>query len=407
MPLSPGTTLGPYEVTAKIGEGGMGEVYRARDTKLDRDVALKVLPQPSTDDPDRLARFEREAKVQSSEDVMTRIAVVAGLTALFGFSSVLGQEPNRVHDLKASPSTTHIFFFDASLEPVLRIESGDVVRLETATGNPRWFENAGVPREQIPPELYAVYEGYDSESRGDHTLNGPIFVDGAEPGDVLEIRILSVDVRLPIAGQGIGSRLFPGEIDDNVSRVHWIDLANRTVEFAPGVVVPIAPFWGVIGVAPPPEMGRVRSGAPNFFGGNMDNRDLGPGSVLFLPVHNPGGLLSVGDGHAVQGYGEISGSAVETSLRGEIQVFLHKNQALEWPRAETATHYMTMGLNADLDEAARIAADEMLDFLVETKGIDRETAILLCSVAMDMVVTQVVDGTKGIHAMIAKDVFRD
>ena len=338
---------------------------------------------------------------------MTRIAVVAGLIALFGFSSVVGQEPNRVHDLKASPSTTHISFFDATLEPVLRIESGDVVRLETATGNPRWFENAGVPREQIPPELYAVYEGYDATGRGDHTLNGPIFVDEAEPGDVLEIRILSVDVRLSIAGQGIGSRLFPGEIDDNVSRVHWIDLANRTVEFAPGVVVPIAPFWGVIGVAPPPEMGRVRSGAPNFFGGNMDNRDLGPGSVLYLPVHNPGGLLSVGDGHAVQGYGEISGSAVETSLRGEIQVFLHKNQALEWPRAETSTHYMTMGLNADLDEAARIAADEMLDFLVETKGIDRETAILLCSVAMDMVVTQVVDGTKGIHAMIAKDVFRD
>ena len=298
-------------------------------------------------------------------------------------------------------------FFDASLEPVLRIESGDVVRLETATGNPRWFENAGVPRDQIPPELYAVYEGYDSTSRGDHTLNGPIFVNGAERGDVLEIRILSVDVRLPIAGQGIGSRLFPGEIDANVSRVHWIDLANRTVEFAPGVVVPIKPFWGVIGVAPPPEMGRVRSGAPNFFGGNMDNRDLGPGSILYLPVHNPGALLSIGDGHAVQGHGEISGSAVETSLRGEIQVFLHKNQELEWPRAETPTHYMTMGLDADLDEAARIAAAEMIEFLVETKGIDHETAILLCSVAMDMLVTQVVDGTKGIHAMIAKEVFRD
>ena len=336
-----------------------------------------------------------------------RIAVVVGLTILFGVSSVFGQEPARVHDLKASPSTTHIFFFDASLAPVLRIESGDVVRLETASGNPRWFENAGVPRDQIPPELYAVYEGYDSTGRGDHTLNGPIFVNNAEPGDMLEIRILSVDVRLPIAGQGISSRLFPDDDIGNVSRVHWIDLANRTVEFAPGVVVPIKPFWGVIGVAPPPEMGRVRSGAPNFFGGNMDNRDLGPGSVLYLPVHNVGALLSVGDGHAVQGYGEISESAVETSLRGEIQVFLHKNQELEWPRAETPTHYMTMGLDPDLDTAARIATDVMIDFLVATKGIDRETAILLCSVAMDLVVTQVVDGTKGIHAMIAKDVFRD
>lgn len=338
---------------------------------------------------------------------MRRIAVLAGLTVLFASSFAMGQESNRVHDLRASPSTTHIFFFDASLEPVLQIASGDIVRLETATGNPRWFENAGVAREEIPSELYAVYDGYDSPSRGDHTLNGPIFVEGAEPGDVLEIRILSVDVRLPIAGQGIASRLFPGEFDDNVARVHWIDLANRTVEFAPGVVVPIAPFWGVIGVAPPPEMGRVRSGAPNFFGGNMDNRDLGPGSILYLPVHNPGALLSVGDGHAAQGYGEISGSAVETSLRGEIQVFLHKDRTLEWPQAETSTHYLTMGLHPDLDDAARIAADEMINFLVETKGLDRETAILLCSVAMDMVVTQVVDGTKGIHAMIAKDLFRD
>ena len=330
---------------------------------------------------------------------------LVGLTILVGASSAVAQPPGQVHELRASPTTTHISFFDASLEPVLRIEPGDVVRLETATGNPRWFEAAGVPREQIPPELYTVYEGYDSDGRGDHTLNGPIFVSGAEPGDMLEIRILSVDVRLPIAGQGIGARLFPD--DAGVSRVHRIDLADRTVEFAPGVVVPIKPFWGVIGVAPPPEMGRVGSGAPNFFGGNMDNRDLGPGSILYLPVHNPGALLSVGDGHAVQGYGEISGSAVETSLRGEIQVLLHRDQRLEWPRAETPTHYMTMGLDPDLDTAARIAADEMLDFLIATKGLDRETAILLCSVAMDMVVTQVVDGTKGIHAMVAKDVFQN
>ena len=337
---------------------------------------------------------------------MTRTILVVGLVVLCVVSPVAAQPPPRVHELNASPSTTHIFFFDAALEPVLRVDSGDVVRLDTATGNPRWFENAGVPRDQIPAELFEVYEGYDSAGRGDHTLNGPIFVNGAEPGDVLEVRILSVDVRLPIAGQGIARRLFPGDIETNVSRVHWIDLENRTVEFAPNVVVPIKPFWGVIGVAPPPEMGRVPSGAPGIFGGNMDNRDLGPGSTLYLPVYNPGALLSVGDGHAVQGYGEISGSAVETSLRGEIQVFLHKDRELAWPRAETSTHYMTMGLDPDLDEAARIAAAEMVDFLVETQGLDRETAILLCSVAMDMVVTQVVDGTKGIHAMIAKDVFR-
>ncbi len=334
---------------------------------------------------------------------MKSFGAIAPVIVFLSALSASAQQPT-VHELLASPETTHIFFFDASLEPVLEIESGDRVRLETATGNPRWFEALGVPSDQIPQELYDVYRDYDSEGRGDHTLNGPIFVRGAEPGDVLEVRILSVELRMSISGQGVAGRFHPDL--GNVSRVLWIDLENETVEYAPGVVVPTSPFWGVIGTAPPAEMGRVNSIAPNFFGGNMDNRDLGPGSVIYLPVYNTGGLLSVGDGHAVQGYGEISGGAVETSLKGEIQVFLHKDRTLERPRAETPTHYMTMGFHEDLDEAARIAGADMIDFLVETKDIDHATAVLLCSVAMDLVVTQVVDGTKGIHALISKDIFR-
>ena len=127
---------------------------------------------------------------------------------------------------------------------------------------------------------------------------------------------------------------------------------------------------------------------------------------MYLPVHAPGALLSIGDGHAVQGHGEVSLSAVETSLKGEIQVVLHKGRRLRWPRAETATHYITMGLHADLDEAAKIATSEMLDLLVETKGLSREEAYLLASAAMDLMVTQVVDGTKGIHAMMPKAIFQ-
>ncbi len=321
---------------------------------------------------------------------------------------VRAQASPRVHELKASPATVHHNFFDASLPPVLTIESGDIVRLETATGNPRWFENLGVPKDQIPAELSAVFEGIAADDRGDHTLNGPIAVRGAEPGDVLEIRIRSVDVRLPIAGLGFGpnSGLLPEEFPYEKNSVAWIDVARRIVQFAPGIEIPARPFWGVIGVAPPPGMGRVSSGPPNVFGGNFDNPDLGAGSTLYLPVHAAGGLLSIGDGHAVQGYGEVSGSAVETSLKGEIQVLLHKKGRLRWPRAETATHYITMGLDPDLDQAAKLATREMLDFLVETKGLSRERAYLLASAAMNLMVTQVVDGTKGIHAMMPKAIFQ-
>ena len=314
----------------------------------------------------------------------------------------------RIHELKASPATVHRYFFDAALKPVLTIDSGDIVRLETASGNPRWYEGLGVPKDKIPAELYAVFEGVEGAGRGDHTLNGPIEIRGAEPGDMLEIRILAVDVRLPIAGQGFvpNRGLLPEQFPYAKGRVTWIDVARKIVQFAPGIEIPAKPFWGVIGVAPPSSMGRVPSGPPNVFGGNLDNPDLGTGSTLYLPVHVPGALLSVGDGHAAQGHGEVSLSAVETSLRGEIQVVLHKAHRLRWPRAETATHYITMGLNADLDEAAKIAASEMLDFLVETKGLSREDAYLLASAAMDLMVTQVVDGTKGIHAMMPKAIFQ-
>lgn len=336
----------------------------------------------------------------------THVVPFVGLLLLPGIARAQGSA--KIHELKASPATVHRGFFDALLKPVLTIDSGDVVRLETATGNPRWYEKLGVPKEKIPAELYAVYEGVEGDARGDHTLNGPIAIRGAAPGDMLEVRIRAVDVRLPIAGQGFvpNRGLLPEEFPYEKGRVTWIDVDRKVVQFAPGIEIPAKPFWGVIGVAPPSSMGRVPSGPPNVFGGNLDNPDLGPGSTLYLPVHVTGALLSIGDGHAVQGYGEVSLSAVETSLKGEIQVILHKERRLRWPRAETATHYITMGLDTDLDQAAKIATREMLDLLVEAKGLSREDAYMLASVAMNLIVTQVVDGTKGIHAMMPKAIFR-
>jgi len=188
--------------------------------------------------------------------------------------------------------------------------------------------------------------------------------------------------------------------------VFFIDPAKKVIEFAPGIVVPAKPFWGVIGVAPPRSMGRVPSGPPNVFGGNMDNHDLQPGTSLFLPVHTSGALISIGDGHAVQGDGEVGMSAVETSLQGEVQIVLHKGMRIGWPRAETPTHYMTMGLHEDLNMAAKMATREMLNFVVETKGLSRDDALMLLSAAMDLHVTEIVDITKGVHAMLPKAIFQ-
>jgi acetamidase/formamidase len=233
-------------------------------------------------------------------------------------------------------------------------------------------------------------------------------VRGAEPGDTVEIRIRSVDLWLPIAAMSFRANRgsLPEDFPYSRDRVFFIDPAKKVIEFAPGIVVPAKPFWGVIGVAPPHSMGRVPSGPPNVFGGNMDNHDLQPGTSLFLPVHASGALISIGDGHAVQGDGEVGMSAVETSLQGEIQIVLHKGMHIGWPRAETPTHYMTMGLHEDLNMAAKMATREMLNFVVETKGLPRDDAYMLLSAAMDLHVTEIVDITKGVHAMLPKAIFR-
>ena len=323
--------------------------------------------------------------------------------ALAIFSSLLilcvranAQNSGKVHELKSSPTTVHRGFYDATLKPVLTIDSGDRVRVWTTTGNPKYFENLGVPKDKIPAELYAAFDGVQDAERGDHTLIGPMYVNGAEPGDTLEVRILSVDVWLPIAAQSFRPHrgVLPEDFPYAKDRVLWIDLNKKTVEYAPGVVVPVKPFWGDIGVAPPREMGRIIAGPPNVNGGNMDNHDLGAGSILYLPVHVPGALLSMSDGHAVQGDGEVCLAAVETSLKGEIQVIVHKGKRIGWPRAETPTHYMTMGFDEDLNQAVKIATREMLNFIVETKGLSREDAYMLLSATMDLVVTQAVDGAK-------------
>src|SRR5580693_2282823 len=337
-------------------------------------------------------------------------SIIFGICAGALFVCAAGEArcESKIHELRASPTTVHRGFFDASLKPVLTIDSGDIVRLWTTTGNPRYFESLGVPKEKIPPELFAAFEGAPGAGRDDHTLDGPIEVRGAEVGDTVEIKIRSIELWLPIAGMSFRANRgsLPEDFPYSRDKALFFDPAKKAIEITPGVVVPAKPFWGVIAVAPPPSMGRVPSGPPSVFGGNLDNHDLQPGTSLFLPVHAAGALISIGDGHAVQGNGEVGMSAVETSLQGEIQVVLHKGMHITWPRAETPTHYMTMGLHEDLNQAAKIATREMLNFIVETKGLSRDDALMLLSAAMDLRVTQIVDGTKGVHALLPKAVFQ-
>ena len=239
-------------------------------------------------------------------------------------------------------------------------------------------------------------------------MTGPIYVDDAQPGDTLEIKVLAIEYLHDFGVNAFspGGGVLPDEFPYAKQKLlRWPAGADR-VEFAPGVMLPLAPFFGSIGVAPPPLVGRISSRPPGWHGGNLDNKDLVVGSTLYLPVHVPGALLSVGDGHARQGDGEVTGTALETSLRGTFELRVHKGQRLRWPRAETPTHYISMGLHEDLDEATRLAVREMVDFLVADRKMSRDDAYMLCSLAADLHVTQAVDATKGVHATLAKSYFK-
>ena len=329
------------------------------------------------------------------------------LTVFCAVLAVAVPAATETHELNLAPGNVHWGYYDASIQPVLRIASGDTVRVETlpASGIARLIQ-AGASEEEIPSNLREVDNAITERGPGAHPLTGPIYVDGAEPGDVLEVRILGFDFLHPFGRVSFSARggTLPDEFPYEGIRLIRFDPASGTAEFAPGISLRLAPFFGSIAVAP--ARGRISSSPPGPHTGNIDNKDLVAGTTLYLPVHVPGALLSMGDGHAMQGDGEVSGSALETSLRGTVQILLRKGQRLRWPRAETPTHFIAMGLHPDLDEAARMATREMIDFLVTEKGMSRDEAYLLCSLTVDLRVTQVVDGTKGIHAMLPKSVFQ-
>jgi acetamidase/formamidase len=230
-------------------------------------------------------------------------------------------------------------------------------------------------------------------------------VEGAMPGDVLEVEIVDIRLRSPYGWMMIqkGAGVLPEEFPYLREKLVRLDEQNKTAEFAPGIRIPVRPFFGTLGVAPP--QGRASSGPPGYYAGNLDNKWLVAGTKIYIPVQVPGALFSVGDGHAAQGDGEVCVTAIETNLTGVFRFTVRKNSKLRWPRAETPTQIITMGLNEDLNEAARQAAREMIDYLMSDRGLSRDDAYMLTSAAVDLHVTQLVDGVKGVHATLPKAIF--
>lgn len=314
------------------------------------------------------------------------------------------------HFLKITPETVAWGHYWAAAKPVLTVKSGDNVTVEcVSVGNPTMLERAGLPADQVEADIRALYAKQPQDKGpGGHPLTGPIAIEGAMPGDVLEVRIKEIRLRSGYGFNNFGptSGFLKGEFTTSKSRIVYFDKEKMVGHFAPGIDVPLRPFFGSMGVAPPEADGKISSAPPGKHAGNMDNKELVAGTTLFIPVHAAGALFSVGDGHAAMGNGEVDITAIETSLTGVFQFILHKDMHLNWPRAETPTHYITMGIDKDLTEAAKICVHETLDFLMSEKKMTREDAYQLSSIAVDFDITQLVDGTVGVHGMIPKSIFK-
>jgi acetamidase/formamidase len=328
---------------------------------------------------------------------------------LLALSADVYSQSNHTYTLAATPKTVAWGYYDAAAAPVLHIQSGDTVTFETLlTNSPSGLEKAGVAPDQVQQNLRDIYKEITSHGPGGHILNGPVYIEGAEPGDALEIHIQKIDLAIPYAYNGFrfGAGFLTQDFPYSRTKIIPLNREGMIASFAPGIELPLHPFFGSMGVAPPEAYGRISSAPPGIHGGNMDNKELVAGTTLYLPVQVRGALFEIGDGHAGQGNGEVDITALETSLTGTLQFIVRKDLKVKYPRAETPTHYISMGFDDDLSQATRIAVRQMIDFLVAEKHLSRDDAYMLTSVAGDVDITELVDGNKGVHVMMAKEIFK-
>jgi len=333
------------------------------------------------------------------------LAFVAGVVTTLAAQT----HPPTTHRLEATPDTVAYGYYWSEAKPALHVASGDIIDVDTLlTNTPAGLARAGVPDAKVQQSLKTIVAEVtgDRKGPGGHILTGPVYVEGAEPGDVLEVKILSIDFAIDYGYNGC-SGIVPENCDRTAGlKILPIEKKTLTSEYAPGIVIPLKPFFGSMGVAPAPELGRVSSNPPGRHAGNMDNRELVAGTTLFIPVFAPGALFEVGDGHAAQGDGEADQTAIETSLRGRLQLTVRKDMKLTWPRIETPTEYISMATDPDLMVATKGAIQEMIDFLAATKNLTKHQAYQLISLAGHVVVTQLVDKPNmGVHVKMPKSIW--
>lgn len=347
------------------------------------------------------------------------VSALAALPALVW----AGGGPPYDHHVRQTPENAVFGNFPEDKAPILTIRSGETVRIDGG-GGARWGD--GDPQDwlrehhltltadqaEAVEEIVRVVRDTPRQPGipGGHFIVGPIAIEDAEPGDTLEVQILSVVPRIPYGTVGMrpGVGGIPDDVKEAFTMVVPLDLERNVGLFEPGIEVPLGPFMGVMATLPASSEGPYRrSGPPGLFGGNLDNKELIDGTSLFLPIFHPGALFFTGDSHAAQGDGEVSINAIETANTAVLRFVLHKGKTLAAPRAETPTHYIAMGLDPDLDTAMQMAIRETIRLLGDVKGLDFNRAFALSSIAVDFRVTQVVDGTKGIHSMIPKSLFVD
>lgn len=348
--------------------------------------------------------------MQSERVRAASVATVSLITMVAVAATHHVQAAPSTHRLEVTPGTVAYGYYWSEARPALRIESGDIIDVDTLlTNTPEGLKRAGVADEKIQASLKTVVEQVTGDRRGPggHILTGPVYIEGAEPGDVLEVNVLSIDMAIDYGYNGCRGFL-PDNCDTTQpQKIIALDRRKMTAEFLPGIVIPLRPFFGSMGVAPPPQAGRVSSNPPGKHAGNLDNRELVAGSTLYIPVFVRGALFEIGDGHAAQGDGEVDQTAIETSLRGRLRLTVRRDMKLTWPRAETSTDYISMGMDPDLTVATQAAIQEMIDFLVAEKHLTRHQAYQLVSLAGNVAVTQLVDKPNhGVHVRLPKSIFR-